>query len=61
MPARSSDLHGNAPDTCSVALVLIDVINDLEFPGGRELLRTALPAASRIARLAHRAPRASRA
>jgi len=59
MPARSSDLHGNAPDTCSVALVLIDVINDLEFPGGRELLRTALPAASRIARLAHRAREAA--
>jgi nicotinamidase-related amidase len=59
MPARSSDLHGNAPDTCPVALVLIDVINDLEFPGGRELLRTALPAASRIARLAHRAREAA--
>ena len=59
MPARSSDLHGNAPDSCPVALVLIDVINDLEFPGGRELLRTALPAASRIARLAHRAREAA--
>ena len=59
MPARSSDLHGDAPDTCPVALVLIDVINDLEFPGGRELLRTALPAASRIARLAHRAREAA--
>jgi nicotinamidase-related amidase len=34
-----------------VALVLIDLINDLEFPGGRTLLRHALPMARRIARL----------
>jgi nicotinamidase-related amidase len=55
MPARNRNLHGNAPDTCPVALLLIDVINDLEFPGGRELLKTAVRAASRIAALKRRA------
>ena len=40
MPAQNEDLHGNVPDTADVALVLIDVINDLEFPGGDALLGT---------------------
>ncbi len=48
------DLHGNAPDASPVALLLIDVINDLEFPRGGALLRNALPAARRIARLKRR-------
>jgi nicotinamidase-related amidase len=51
MPARNRDLHGNVPDKSSVALVLIDVINDLEFDGGDKLLKHALPAARRIAAL----------
>ena len=46
---RNDDLHGNAPDNSPVALLLIDVINDLEFDGGEKLLRYALPAAERIA------------
>jgi nicotinamidase-related amidase len=46
---RNSDLHGNAPDNSPVALLLIDVINDLEFEGSEKLLRHALPAAKRIA------------
>ena len=45
----NSDLHGNAPDTSVVALLLIDVINDLEFEGGEKLLHHALPAAKVIA------------
>ena len=49
--ARNSDLHGNAPDKSEVALVLIDVINDLEFEGGEQLLHQALLAARNIARL----------
>jgi nicotinamidase-related amidase len=52
---QNEDLHGNAPDKSEIALVLIDVINDLEFEGGEELARTALPAAKRIARLKERA------
>lgn len=55
MPSRNRDLHGNAPDKCAAALILIDVINDLEFAGGRQLLRSALPAARRIAALKKRA------
>ena len=51
---QNGDLHGNAPDKSEVALLLIDVINDLEFPGGEELLRGALPAARKIARLKQR-------
>jgi nicotinamidase-related amidase len=55
MPAKNDDLHGNAPDKADVALLLIDVINDLEFPEGDQLLRHALPMARRIAALKRRA------
>ena len=55
---RHSDLHGNAPDNAPVALLLVDVINDFEFPGGAQLLRHALPAAKRIAALKKRCQRA---
>jgi nicotinamidase-related amidase len=56
---QNEDLHGNAPDKSEMVLVLIDVINDLEFEGGEELLRSALPAAKRIGRLKERAHKAS--
>jgi nicotinamidase-related amidase len=55
MPARNADLHGNVPDQCSVALVLIDVINDMEFTDGDGLLENAIPAAKNLARLIRRA------
>jgi nicotinamidase-related amidase len=55
---RNTDLHGNAPDDSPVALLLVDVINDFEFPGGAELVRHALPAAKRIAALKKRCHRA---
>src|SRR6478672_793391 len=55
MPAKNEDLHGNAPDKSDVALLLIDVINDLEFPEGDQLLRHALPMARQIAALKRRA------
>ena len=51
----SDNLDGNAPDNSEIAIVLIDVINDLEFPEGDQLLKTALPAARNIARLKQRA------
>jgi len=41
-----------------VALILIDVINDFDFPDGARLLRNALPIAPRLARLKERARRA---
>src|SRR5579871_855149 len=55
MPAKNEDLHGNAPDKSDVALLLIDVINDLDFLEGDQLLRHALPMARRIADLKRRA------
>ncbi|MDT7688807.1 MAG: hypothetical protein QOE46_1566 [Acidobacteriota bacterium] len=55
MPAKNEDLHGNVPDKSNVALLLIDVINDLEFESGGELLRHALPMAERLAELKRRA------
>ncbi|HMI45968.1 MAG TPA: isochorismatase family cysteine hydrolase [Gemmatimonadaceae bacterium] len=55
MPARNQDLHGNVPDHCNVALILIDVINDMEFESGEALLRNALPAAKKLSQLTRRA------
>lgn len=55
MPAKNSDLHGNVPDQCAVALIMIDVINDMEFDSGEALFQNALPAARALARLKSRA------
>lgn len=54
MPVKNDDLHGNAPDQSPTVLLLIDVINDLEFEGGEALLAQALPMAERLAVLKHR-------
>ena len=48
---NSNNLHGSAPDKCRTALLLIDVINALDFPEGPELLEFALPMADRISEL----------
>lgn len=58
MPFKNRDLHGNAPDKSPVALLLIDVINDMEFSDGDKLLANALPAARKIAALKKRARKA---
>lgn len=55
MPPKNNDLHGNVPDSAPIALLLIDVINDLEFEGGEDLATYALPMAERIAALKQRA------
>jgi nicotinamidase-related amidase len=55
MSRQEDDLHGNAPDRSGAALLLIDVINDLEFPGGEKMVNAALEAAERIAALRDRA------
>ena len=57
-PPRNQDLHGNAPDESDVAVLLVDVINDLEFEGGDRLLPQALAMARRLAALTARARRA---
>ena len=56
--SRAKDLHGAAPDECTVALVLIDWINDLEFDGGDKLFPQALKAAQATAALRKRAKQA---
>ena len=58
MPAKNDDLHGSAPDKSDFALLLIDVINDLEFPEANQLLRFARPMARKILRLKARAKKA---
>ncbi len=58
MPARNPDLHGSAPDKSEVALLLIDVINDLDFPEANQLLRFARPMARKLLRLKQRAKKA---
>ena len=55
MPAKNQDLHGSAPDKSPVALLLIDVINDLEFDGGEKAVEHAVPMAEAIAELKRRA------
>jgi len=55
MPTKNEDLHGNAPDKAAVALLLIDLINDLEFPEGDQLLGQTLPILPRIVALKRRA------
>ena len=49
MSTNNSDLHGNVPDKCDVALLLIDVINDLEFEDAEQLERYMIPMARRVA------------
>ncbi|HYO62452.1 MAG TPA: isochorismatase family cysteine hydrolase [Pyrinomonadaceae bacterium] len=58
MPAKNEDLHGNVPDKSDVALLVIDVINDLEFEHGEELLEHALPMAERLSAFMREARRA---
>ena len=53
--AQNSDRLNHAPDHADTALLLIDVVNDLEFDGGENLLSHALPMASALATLKHRA------
>lgn len=50
----AANLHGSAPDKSSVALLLIDVINDFDFPEGDQLLQFAFPMAKRIVELKSR-------
>ena len=58
MPTKNSDLHGSAPDKSEIALLLIDVINDLDFPEASQLLRYARPMARKLLRLKERAKKA---
>jgi nicotinamidase-related amidase len=59
MPAKNRDLHGSTPDKSDAALVLIDVINDFDFPEADQLLDFALPMARRLKELKQRAAAAN--
>ena len=58
IPEKNVDLHGSAPDKHDIALLLIDVINDFDFPGADQLLRYARPMAKNLLRLKRRAYKA---
>ncbi|HZZ28548.1 MAG TPA: isochorismatase family cysteine hydrolase [Pirellulales bacterium] len=49
MPAKY--LHGEKIEKAATALILIDVINDFDFPEASELLKQAIPAAHCIRKL----------
>jgi hypothetical protein len=51
MPTKNEDLHGAAPDKCEVALLLVDVINPLDFPDAGQLLRYVPAMTQKISRL----------
>ena len=55
---RTQDLHGNAPDECRVALLIIDMINAFDFEGAQAMLPRALAAAQATAALKQRARQA---
>ena len=55
VPAKNDDLHGSAPDKCETALLLIDVINDLAFPEGEQMLPDARKMADKLLALKRRA------
>src|SRR5438874_8580033 len=55
MPARNPDLHGMVPDKSNVALLLLDVINALEFEESDRILRYIPAMARRLADLKRRA------
>jgi nicotinamidase-related amidase len=52
---KNADLHGNVPESSHVALLLIDVINDMDFEGAESLVRQAEEMAPRVAALKKRA------
>src|SRR4051812_12923467 len=55
MPAKNNDLHGNVPDSAPVVLLLIDVINDLEFEGGQALAAQTMAIVDNLVALRRRA------
>ena len=53
------DLHGNVPDQSQVVLLLIDILNDLNFPDNRHLVRRSVTLAKSIAKLKARCKKVS--
>jgi nicotinamidase-related amidase len=57
-PAKHPDLHGNVPDQSAVALLMIDVLNALDFEGSEDLAPRALEVGRRLAAFKERASEA---
>jgi len=55
MPSRNPDLHGSAPDKSEIVLLILDVINDLDFPEAKQLLRFVPAMARKLRKLKERA------
>lgn len=55
MSKHDGDLHGSAPDKSEIALLIVDVINDLDFPEAKQLLRFVPAMARALAKLKLRA------
>src|SRR5436190_22850423 len=51
---RNNDLHGYVPDDRPVALLVVDVLTDFDFPDARQLLKKVPALAKNIAALKHR-------
>jgi len=56
--SKNRDLHGNVPDHRPVVLMLVDVLNTLEFPGAEALVKMAPKLARNIAALKERCRKA---
>jgi nicotinamidase-related amidase len=54
-PGKQNNLHGSAPDQCPLALLLVDVMNDFDYPGGDRLFENAQRIAEPIRKLKSRA------
>jgi len=58
VPVKNKDLHGSAPDKSETALLIVDVINDLNFEEADQLLRFIPAMSHKLARLKARAKQA---
>lgn len=58
MPTKNSDLHGSAPDTSPVALLIIDMISTFEFEDGEALFAQTLPMVPKLRELRRRCKQA---
>ena len=52
---KNANLHGSAPDKSEIALIIVDVINDLDFPEAKQFARFIPDLADKVARLKRRA------
>jgi nicotinamidase-related amidase len=57
-PAKNPDLHGNVPDECPLALLIVDVLNALRFEGSAAFVPRAVAMGERIKALKERAAQA---